>query len=183
MEITVTEQTWMFVMSIALGAALGVCYDVFRILRIALRHPTGVVLAEDILFSVVCAAASFLYMLSADRGQLRVFVLVGEVVGFAIYYCTIGTLVIGLSKRIIAAFQWLLCQLWRIFIAPIIKIMRHIYGFFHQMQKKSTVYLKTAVKNSNIHLKRSGHVLYNLRKRLQKKTHGQNTQGRGKQSG
>ena len=51
MGITIAGQTWLFLLSIALGAGLGVCYDLFRILRIALPHPTLAVLAEDLLFS------------------------------------------------------------------------------------------------------------------------------------
>ena len=78
MEITVAGQTWIFLMSVALGAALGVLYDVFRIVRIAVRTPPAVVLVEDLAFSIVCTTATFLFLIGADKGQLRMFLLIGE---------------------------------------------------------------------------------------------------------
>ena len=82
MEITVAGQTWLFLLSVALGAALGVCYDVFRILRIAFRHPSLAVLLEDILFSLAAAGATFAFLLTTGNGQLRAFFLIGEMVEF-----------------------------------------------------------------------------------------------------
>lgn len=102
MEITVAGQTWIFLMSVALGAALGVLYDVFRIVRIAVRTPPAVVLVEDLAFSIVCTTATFLFLIGADKGQLRMFLLIGEASGFALYYCTVGTLIIGAARGIIA---------------------------------------------------------------------------------
>ena len=82
MEITVAGQTWLFLLSVALGAALGVCYDVFRILRIAFRHPSLAVLLEDILFSLAAAGATFAFLLTTGNGQLRAFFLIGSWWGF-----------------------------------------------------------------------------------------------------
>ncbi len=166
MEITVAGQTWMFLLSIALGALLGACYDVFRILRIAVPHRAGVVLAEDILFSVICAAATFLFLVSVDSGRIRVFALIGELVGFALYYCTVGALVIGISKWIIHAVRWLFALLWRIFAAPVLRFIKFCCGFFSGIAKNLANYIKIRAKNSNIYLKKCKHILYNQKKRL-----------------
>lgn len=169
MGISVTQQTWMFVASIALGAALGVCYDVFRILRIAVKHPTVAVLAEDILFFAICAAATFCFLLAAGDGQLRAFILIGELIGGILYYCTIGVLVIGVSKRIIAAIKWVFYTIWRIIIRPIIQFFRKIVRFIRKKMGKTANGIKRKVKNSNLHLQNKGRLLYNLKSSIMQK--------------
>lgn len=164
MEITIAGQTWMFLMSIVLGAALGVCYDVFRIIRIAVPNPPAVILVEDVTFSLICAGATLIYMIAVDCGEIRVFVLIGEVVGFALYYCTIGTLVIGAAKGIIAGIRWLLHMLWKIFIAPVVRIIKKIAAFFTKRFQNMAFCLKNKAKKSNMHLKKPCHILYNLKK-------------------
>lgn len=166
MEISVAAQTWMFLLSIALGAALGVCYDVFRVLRVAFRHPSWAVLAEDILFALICTASSFLYMLCVDFGRIRFFVLIGEGVGFALYYCTVGVLVLGISKRLIAGIKWLFGWLWRIFVAPILRFVQYMYRSTAKIFRFSANYLTVKTQNSKIYLKKRGVLLYNLKKRL-----------------
>lgn len=169
MEISVAQQTWMFLASVALGAVLGICYDVFRILRIALKHPTIAVLIEDILFFAVCAVATFCFLLAAGDGQLRAFILIGELIGAILYYCTIGVLVIGISKRMIAAIKWVLHSIWKILIQPIYNLISKIISFIYKKMEKTANGIKGKMKNSNLHLQTKGHLLYNLKSSIMQK--------------
>ena len=63
MAITIAGQTWIFLGGILVGAALGVCYDLFRVVRLAVPHPAALVAVEDLVFFCVCAAGTFLYLL------------------------------------------------------------------------------------------------------------------------
>lgn len=166
MEITVAGQTWIFLLSIVLGAALGICYDVLRILRVAFAHAIAVVFAEDILFSVVCATATVLFTLGVDRGRIRAFVLIGEAMGFILYYCTVGVLVLGVSKSVIAGIKWLWGWIFRLLFAPILRIVKYFYCFLVKIMKFLAFYLKIKTKNSKCYLKKHSQLLYNLRKRL-----------------
>lgn len=168
MEISVAEQTWMFLASVALGAALGACYDVFRILRIAFPHRSAAVVAEDILFFALCAAATFCFLLAAGDGQLRAFVLIGEAIGGILYYCTIGVLVIGMAKWIIAAIKWVLNTIWRIFIRPVWNVIKKIAGFFRKKVGNTANCIKSRVKTSNSHLKNHSQILYNLKSSIRR---------------
>ena len=164
----------MFLGSIALGAGLGVCYDLFRVLRVAVATPPAVVAVEDVVFAAVCAAATLVYLICADCGEIRLFVLVGEAVGFTLYHCTIGAVVIGAARGIIGAVKRALGWLWRLFVAPILCVIEAIRGILSKFMKKLAECIKTTAKNSKIHLKKHSGILYNLRKRLrrdgQKKT-------------
>lgn len=166
MEITVAGQTWIFLMSAALGAALGVFYDVFRIVRIAVRTPPAVVLIEDLVFSIVCTAATFLFLIGADKGQLRIFLLIGEAVGFALYYCTVGALMIGAARGIIAVIKKVYMFFWKLLVAPILRLLKKIRLFLGKIMKRLAICIKHPAENSNLPLKKNSRILYNLRNRL-----------------
>ena len=164
MEITIAGQTWMFLSSIVLGALLGMCYDIFRIIRIAVYNPPSVVVAEDVLFAGICTASTFLFFIMMDCGQIRMFVLIGEVVGFTLYYCTVGAFIIGVSRRIIAGVKWVFQTIWRLLIAPVWRLVERIGRFSGRIMKNLANWLKNKAKNSRMHLKKHSSLLYNLRK-------------------
>ena len=159
-------QTWIFLMSILLGAALGVCYDIFRVLRVAFYHPTALVVVEDLLFSAICAISTLLYLIYADCGEIRMFILIGELLGFILYYCTVGMLVIGAAKGIVAVIHWILQMLCRTIMLPILRAGRTMQKFLHKILLLPADWLKRKVENSNLHLKKHRSLVYNLKKRL-----------------
>lgn len=166
MEITVAGQTWLFLLSVALGAALGVCYDVFRILRIAFRHPSLAVLLEDILFSLAAAGATFAFLLTTATAAARLFPDRGAG----------GVFPLPLHPRRAAhrrgqgdhcghpvAFWADLPGLCGAGPAPV----RKDSGLLAKIMKQSAKCIKNKAKNSRIPLKKHSHLLYNLKKRLQ----------------
>lgn len=113
----IAGEAMLFLTSCMLGAALGVVYDFFRALRLIV--PTGAALAfvEDGVFFAVAGVAEFVFFLNHTYGQLRVFLLVGQGLGFLIYYLTAGRAVycvmLRLSKLIRAVFRWVFnCVIW-----------------------------------------------------------------------
>lgn len=101
MEISVSSQTMAFLLSCLLGAGLAAVYDVFRILRIALPQPAPVIAAQDFAYLLICAGATFFYLMTTVSGQIRLFVLVGEVIGWVLYYFTIGEVVMKAAHTVI----------------------------------------------------------------------------------
>ena len=93
--------------SAAVGAVLGAVYDVFRIMRIAaepscrLKKKKGgqdadsdvrgekirfiAIFAEDIIFSLICAAVISVTVFHLDSGHPRWFILLGAAGGFAVF--------------------------------------------------------------------------------------------------
>lgn len=153
MEITVTQQTWSFLLSVALGGALGACYDVFRILRVAFKHSMVAVAVEDLLFSALSIAATFLFLLEVQQGELRMFLLLGQGIGFVLYYCTLGVLILGTAKSIIAVVRAVLRFLFSVFIAPFLKIGRFLSRRLRKIFESITAFSKKSLENVNRHLK------------------------------
>ena len=141
MGIYLAEQTIAFLQAMIVGAAMGILYDLFRISRIAIPTARVVVIVEDILYFSICAVATFLLMMSSLDGQVRIFVLMGQLIGAILYFCTVGRLVMKISRTIINIvrgilrfiFRWILRPIWitcyrivRILLLPIYFIMKII---------------------------------------------------------
>ena len=75
-----------------MGAVFGAVYDLFRIFRIAVPLPAGVIVAEDVIYFAFCGFMSFFLAMTVNFGQVRFFILLGELLGFLLYYLTLGVL-------------------------------------------------------------------------------------------
>ena len=85
MEIWVSEQALFLLGALGLGAAVGLVYDLLRILRVRLPVPfVGGVL--DLLFWVMVTVALFVYTTVAGRGEVRIYLLAGVAIGGALYF-------------------------------------------------------------------------------------------------
>lgn len=85
----VSEQLALFLQSIALGAVLGLIYDLLGVLRSLGGRLWGGVL--DALFCLTAACAVFLFVM-AGNGELRIFIILGIVGGAVLFWCLLGGL-------------------------------------------------------------------------------------------
>lgn len=98
MAVSVTGQMLTFLISCLVGAALGLLYDLFRIFRIIVPCSRLAVLLLDILFFILCTAATFLFLLLSNSGTVRFFILEGELLGAVLYALTLGIPLIRISR-------------------------------------------------------------------------------------
>lgn len=150
---------------------MGVLYDVFRVCRIAVPTRRGIVFVQDMLFFLLCAIATFLFLLTSTDGVVRVFLMVGEALGWIIYYFTLGQLVMKVSKTIIAAIKAVLRFLLRYLLYPIwlliynlISLLMRPIRFFVQIMKKFLQRLKFRLKVERVIL--YNHLIGYIEKRL-----------------
>lgn len=85
----VSEQLLLFLRSIALGAVLGLVYDLLSALRSLGRRLWGGVL--DALFCLTAACSVFLFVMAGD-GELRIFIALGILGGAVLFRCLLGGL-------------------------------------------------------------------------------------------
>ena len=101
MGISVAEQTAVFLWSLLFGFFLGIFYDIFRIIRIAFSLGRVIILVQDILFWSVCGILTFMFFFFAQSGEVRIYIIIGELLGAVAYYFTLGVIVIKSSRVII----------------------------------------------------------------------------------
>ncbi len=118
-EISLTQQCMFFVCSVLLGAVIGVIYDAFRILRIAVRHNGAAVFFEDILFCAVTTCMLILMIFCANYGIVRWFSVFGCAGGFLVYRETVGRLVIGAAQLIISFIK-------KYIVSPVFAVVHYV---------------------------------------------------------
>lgn len=123
---SVSHQVSLFLMSVLLGAAMGVVYDCFRVLRIVFppAAKSGAVLVQDIVFWLIYGFAIFCYATFAARGQVRFFIFFGSLIGFVLYILTIGNFITGVLRRIFSVIYGTLRKVYSIVIEPIVNLLR-----------------------------------------------------------
>lgn len=162
MKEIISAQTMVFGYAVLFGMILGMVYDVFRITRIAFKHSTVVIAVQDIFYLLVCAVVTFFYMLTVTQGQIRIFIFIGELIGWVFYYFTIGELVIGVSSAIIKFIKRLLAFLYKLFILPIFRLIHWFLRLLSIPLGKSKKIFKKMQRNTKFRLKNRTILLYNL---------------------
>ncbi len=155
------DQTRLFLLSLGFGFALGVLYDLFRVARL-LTGRSGFValLTTDILYSVCCTGLSFFFFLAVGDGDVRLYLLGGEILGWLIYYFSFGTVALRLSEWLVRTIHRITRILIHIFTAPFLR-------FLHFMEKisiplrKCGVSLKKVKKNLHFGLHSTHDMVYN----------------------
>lgn len=162
MEISVTTQSMTFLYACLVGAAFGVLYDVFRILRLAFPKGSVLIIVEDILFFAICGVCTFFFLLTFSSGQVRYYIILGILVGFFLYYFTLGKLIYAVSGLIIKGIKKALHFLFRVISWPFRKIFGLFWKLTGPIRKKCKTFLQKRPKKPTLPLQRKHSLLYNL---------------------
>jgi len=139
MTVSVYGQAVVFLYSLILGAVLGMFYDVFRIIRIALKSSTASVFIQDLLYFSSSAVICFVFMMKYNFGELRGYILLGALIGFAVYYRTIGKIVYKCASIIIKFITKVIRLTVRIITYPFVQAGRILsvpFGKIYLLLKK-----------------------------------------------
>ena len=77
-----------FVVFVLLGLSFGILYDVFRFFRLIFKS-VKIQFVIDFLYFVVISITYFIFLLSYNNGQVRVYYFTLSLVGFLIYMLTV----------------------------------------------------------------------------------------------
>lgn len=143
----ITQELYCFLGSIAIGMFFGILYDLFRILRISIpKTLPSIVFLEDIIFSILISICGYFYLLNTQNGKIRGFILIGYAIGFIVYYFSLGRLVMKVSKFIVKLITFILTIIYRMFINPILKLIKFLIRPFCRFIKKVTLNIKKDLK-------------------------------------
>lgn len=147
-------QTQMFFYALALGGLVGVAYDVCRVIRRAFSHSWAMVLLEDMLFFALCTVVLFRYFMELGGGEVRLFAVAGLLLGWVIYFFTLGSIVMKLSGVIIDFIR----RIWKAITVPVSKAVKCLSKSINKASKP-------VIRQKN-RLKSSLYMLYNKHIRL-----------------
>ncbi len=160
--IGIAFQTKVFLLSLGLGFILGVLYDVFRIVRLIVSAGKKAAVVQDILYVLFVTFFTFIFMLVVNEGRLRFYALLGQTLGFFVYYFAFGAVAIAFAQRAVVVSRGALKLFSRIVSAPfraLFSLFSKLFGFLHSFFRKK---LNIFRKNLKMYLKKLSGMMYNL---------------------
>ncbi len=100
MNMTLEEQFRGFCLSVGMGGLLGILLDLFRLVRIFAAPSRRSQFVLDVLYMLLCSGLTFVLSLAIHYGQLRLYMFLGEGIGFAAYMFSLGQIVPAVGPRI-----------------------------------------------------------------------------------
>ncbi len=153
-----SEQTEIFFLSLGFGFLLGVVYDVFRVVRLIISRSAWFTVFMDILYFLICAFLIFSFNLVVDSGKIRVYVLLGDMLGWFIYYFSLGAITARLSNKFVSSARRLMTVIFR----PVCRLKnrfdRKMSGFVSFPQK----IMRKIKKKAKYDLQKYTSMVYNL---------------------
>jgi len=168
MEISIQGQTLAFIESILYGTLLGLFFDFFRLSRKVIKN-AFLVAFEDILFLFICTLVTFSFILRVSDGQVRAFLILGEILGFIIYCFSLSIIFMKLSNIIFKIIKTVFKMIWKIFFIPIWKILSFFGHILHPLWKKISKIMKKIALSLKFRLKNASRVMYNVKNKRKSK--------------
>ncbi len=88
-----------FVTSIGFGFIICILYFLLFFLRNVISDKRWAIIVQDIIFGVLATVISFFYMIIYNNGEVRLNLLIGEITGAVVLYCTVGKYIIIFLER------------------------------------------------------------------------------------
>lgn len=153
MILSLSNQAYLFLTTVAVGFFIGFVYDVFRIFRLIIKHSGIAIQIEDVVYWVFVIFVMFLFMLHKNYGEIRFFSICGALLGMTLYFLTLSKLIMKVSDAIIKVIKYVVLLFLNIIFTPfkiIIYILRKPVEttgkFFKNKYKKLLHLCKTYAK-------------------------------------
>lgn len=151
-------QTGLFFLSLGFGFLLGILYDIFRMIRMIISGSEKFVFAADMLYFLLCGVLSFFFILVTDDGRLRFYTVIGEALGWMIYYFSFGTVAMKLTVSVVRISK----RVFSVVFKPIKFIFGKIMSFIKKIAKFFKKSIRKTDKKSKFNLQKQKSLVYNL---------------------
>ena len=120
------NQAYIFIIFTLNGVFIGLLFDIFRILRKSIKTKDLVTYIEDVIFWILTGISIIYSMCVYCNGEIRFFMVLGIIIGIALYMLTISNYVIKIFVSIILFLKKILEKLIKIVIFPVKIIVKKV---------------------------------------------------------
>ena len=120
MEITTSNQLFIFGVCVLCGVAVGLIFDFFRITRRLFKTRHAAAAFEDLLFWILVCVVFFAISLKINSGEMRVYQFLGAALGAAAYFFTISRFVVKACVVLIRFAARVVIKVTGILIMPVV---------------------------------------------------------------
>ncbi len=92
----ISSQVQVFLYSVGFGFLLGLLYDLFKTVNKFVFRTDNAVFIQDVLYFVLVSFLSFVFLLVVNDGKFRLHIFAAFLLGFGVYYLTMGRFFFGL---------------------------------------------------------------------------------------
>lgn len=135
----------MIVFSLGIGIFIGLIYDLFRIRRALFSRnyyhikkentpivkerkiESIIIFFEDILFFLTASLVNIIFIYYANNGKIRGICFLFEVLGFTIYFFTLGKLFTAVAEYAIMYTRRFVKVIFRKLFSPVLKLLYNVY--------------------------------------------------------
>lgn len=143
--------------ALGLGFILGFVCDTVRFLRLSFSKGKTALFIADFLFVIFCTVSSYLMILGVNNGNIRIYLIVAEITGAAIYFCTAGVVVSSVFRRL----SGIVRRIFHAVFLPFSFLSRKIVYVVKKIQKLACKIFCEIKKNQKKTLKDEDEMLYN----------------------
>ena len=154
-----SEQCLIFLASLGVGFLLGILYDFLRALRLSFTKGKIVVIIFDLLYFFVVAFVSYLFILATNKGEVRSYIIIGELLGAIFYYFSLGFALMKLTDKFILLLNRFYSFVFKIISFPFrliksafLKVFDKLMVFFQKSKKKSKKIQKKVLPKARVYV-------------------------------
>lgn len=156
------EQTLIFFTSLGVGFLLGILYDIMRAFRLSFGKGKSVTVITDLIYFSLVAFCSYVYMLAANKGEVRSYIIIGELIGAIFYYFSLGVVAVKITERLAALLKKIRTLVFKAICVPLGLLKKVFSGIFRKMRSLLKKKRKNSQKIRKKHLPKLRLYVYNL---------------------
>ena len=99
MSMQIRYEAWLLLLSLLVGGWLMLVYDLFRVLRLMVKHSSFVRGIEDFLFWIFAGVVTCMLLYEQNDGGLRLYAIVGVLVGMSLYDRIVSRFLFAVLKK------------------------------------------------------------------------------------
>lgn len=176
-------QISVFLHSLGIGFLLGVFYDAVCAVRAVLPGGRKVIFVTDILYVIVCAFASFCFILVLNDGRTLLYILAAQLIGFAAERLSLGAAAKHLGLLISSKLRKLFWRIKDAVSKPLCSLKEKISQKLTPPGEKDGIMSNKNEKNMNYLLKKGRNMLYTLNRQICPKARKKKVKGKRKNVG
>ncbi len=123
-----SEQLTCFLSSLGMGFLLGVLYDVLRAIRLSFTKSKIALVVFDVLYFILFGVLTFLFILALNKGEVRSYIIAGELMGAFFYYISFGIAVIKFTDKAVLFLQKVRTVIFKVITAPF-RLLKRLFLF------------------------------------------------------
>lgn len=149
MEVSVSNQLYVFFVMVLCGACAGVLFDLLRALRRAFGANAFTTSLGDILFWLIISIGVYMTIFMFNYGQIRWHEIIGIILGSVIYFLAFSRAIMKIMELLFKFFTKIFQIIFKIVLTPLIFLYKMIKRpLYYILGKMGRVFHKSKTKMS-----------------------------------